>query len=617
MIAAAGVILVAFALRLHVTLPLPPWSCVAFLTAGIVVWTRGRLWPLSALILLVGVVCSLEHLTGIQTAFDTLLFPSSLLKDVRFPGRPAPLTAFEFLLLGSSCLFLHVRRTLVVVFREFSAVIAITLAYFAFLEYIRAGLSRDGAMSPVAASLASLVALGILIVAPEKRLLPLIRDPGTAGILVRRLMPVPFLLSFLTTLVRVALEHWKGYNPQAGAVALGTLNLLAALAIVWACSTSVRNFDRARRRAEDELRQQQANALLGSIVQACPLAVCALNLDGSLRKSNDAADAMGLWAIPECRRLAQSALRGDPVTGVEVTLTSNSKDQYLSVWASPLPGPGGLTGGAVIIAVDTSERRAIEEQIQQTQHLESLGVLAGGIAHDFNNLLTGVMGHASMLREHFPPGSPASVSVSAVIEASNRMARLTAQMLAYSGKGRYVLEPLDLSRQVAGMANLLHSCIPKNAQLHLKLGESLPLITADAGQVQQVIMNLVTNGAESVGEEDGCVEVTTEPRRVDAAELDRSVVRPPPPPGDYVVLDVCDNGPGMDDETKARIFEPFFTTKFAGRGLGLSAVLGIMRSHHGALTLITQPGAGATFRAYFPVALTPNPPRDTVASCAP
>jgi signal transduction histidine kinase len=568
-------------------------------------------------VLLIGVVIALEYFTGVTTRFDSLLFPRSLLTNVRYPGRPAPLTAFEFILLGAACLFLPVRQTVAIVFREFSAVITITLAYLALLEYLRAGISRDGAISPVGVALSALIAFAILIVAPERRLVPLIGDPGTAGILVRRLLPVPFALTLLSTVVRIGLERWRGYNPQAGATALGAINFLAALAIVWGCSNSVLRFDRARRRAEEELHQQQANALLGSIVQACPLAVCALNLDGSLRKSNAAADAMGLWAIPDCRRLAQRALQGEPVTGIEVTIAANSKEQYLSVWASPLPGPEGAPDGAVIIAVDTSERRALEEQIQQNQHLESLGVLAGGIAHDFNNLLTGVMGHASMLHEHFQPDSPGAASVHSLIDASQHMAKLTAQMLAYSGKGRYILEPLDLSRQVVEIGDLLQSSVPKNVCLHQNLAQSLPHITADAGQVQQAIMNLVVNGAEAVGEQNGRVELSTETRRVEAIELDRSVVRPPPPPGDYVILTVRDNGPGMDDDTKARIFEPFFTTKFAGRGLGLSAVLGIVRAHHGALTINSQLAAGATFRVYFPVTPAATPPRDGVASCAP
>ena len=601
MIGVAGAILCLYALRLHVSpLLLAPWSCIAFIAAGYVLWTYGRVWPLATLVVLIGVVSSLEHLSGLSTFFDTLLFPRSLLTNVPYPGRPGPLTSFQYILIGAGCLTLPLRRTLIVILREFSAVIILSLAYLALLDYIRAGLTHDLAMSPVAGALAILVALSILIVAPEQRLLHLIRDPGTAGILVRGLMPVPFVLTLLTTLVRIALIHWRGYNPQVGAAAIGAANLLAALAIVWACSTSVRNFDRARRRAEDELRQQQANAVLGSIVQACPLAVCALNLDGSLRKSNAAADALGLWAVPECRRLAQRALQGEPVIGVKVTTSANFKEQYLSVWASPLPGPGGLTGGAVLIAVDTSERRIIEEQIQQTQHLESLGVLAGGIAHDFNNLLTGVIGHASMLQDYFEPGSRGASSLESLIEAADHMAKLTSQMLAYSGKGRYVIEALDLSRQVSAISGLLRSSMAKNVRLHMSLGQSLPPIHADASQVQQVIMNLVVNGAEAVGQENGWVEISTETRRVEAGELDRSVAHPPPPPGDYVVLTVRDNGCGMNEETKARVFEPFFTTKFAGRGLGLSAALGIMRSHHGALALTTRKGAGATFWAYFP-----------------
>src|SRR5262249_48928984 len=152
------------------------WSCIAFLVAGWVLWTNGRLWALSVVTLLVGVIPALEYFTGVTTRFDTLLFPQSLLTTVRYPGRPAPLMSFAFLLIGAACLVLPVRRTVAIVLREFSAVITITLAYLALLEYMRAGITREGAISPVGVALSLLTAFGILIVAPEKRLLPLIRD---------------------------------------------------------------------------------------------------------------------------------------------------------------------------------------------------------------------------------------------------------------------------------------------------------------------------------------------------------------------------------------------------------------------------------------------------------
>src|SRR5262249_36432979 len=157
-----------------------------------------------------GVVTGLESLLGIDTGFDRMLFPSGILKSVRYPGRPATLTSVKLILVGSGCLFLPLRRAAAVLLREFAAVTTIALAYVALVEYLRAGGSRDGAMSPVATALAALSAVGILAVAPEKRLLTLVRDPGPAGLLVRRLMPVPFVLAFVTTLARIALEHWHG-----------------------------------------------------------------------------------------------------------------------------------------------------------------------------------------------------------------------------------------------------------------------------------------------------------------------------------------------------------------------------------------------------------------------
>ena len=248
-----------------------------------------------------------------------------------------------------------------------------------------------------------------------------------------------------------------------------------------------------------------------------------------------------------------------------------------------------------------SARLQLEQQMLRAQKLESLEVLAGGIAHDFNNLLVGVLGNASLALLDLPPGTPAYAPVVDIERAAQRASDLTRQMLAYSGRGQFVVEPVDLSELVAEMGSLLRTVLSKQAILDFDLSATLPLVEADATQIRQVVMNLITNASDAVGETGGRIHVRTG-RHVlaeNAAEL--SYLGDPVAPGEYVFVEVDDTGEGMTDATLARIFEPFFTTKFTGRGLGLAATLGIVRGHRGGIRIRTEPGRGATFRVLLPV----------------
>lgn len=253
--------------------------------------------------------------------------------------------------------------------------------------------------------------------------------------------------------------------------------------------------------------------------------------------------------------------------------------------------------------VDVTERRRFAEQLREKQRLESLGVLAGGIAHDFNNLLVGILGNASLMLDDLPASDPNRPLVKEVVLASERAADLTRQMLAYSGQGGALSRNIDLSGLVREIGTLLQSSIPKKVQLHLNLGEDLPSMTGDPGQIQQVVMNLILNGAEAIGDDhSGMVEVTTSVCRWGGGEIPARPVPVEMSAGDYICLEVRDNGSGMDEATSARIFDPFFTTKFTGRGLGLSAVLGIVHRQKGALQVESSPGQGSHFRVLFPLA---------------
>ncbi|MEO8539269.1 MAG: PAS domain S-box protein [bacterium] len=247
-----------------------------------------------------------------------------------------------------------------------------------------------------------------------------------------------------------------------------------------------------------------------------------------------------------------------------------------------------------------AERKRLDLQMQHAQKMESLGVLAGGIAHDFNNLLVAILGNAGLALMELTPESPARQTVEDIELAAQRAAELTKQMLAYSGKGRFIVEPINLSRVVEEMAHLLTVSVSKRAELKYDFPAALPAIEGDATQIRQVVMNLIMNASDALGDHAGVISVSTGLIHADKEFLAGTYVHDDIPAGDYVFLEVADTGVGMDAETRARVFDPFFTTKFTGRGLGLAAVLGIVRGHKGTIKLYSEPGRGTTFQVLFP-----------------
>jgi PAS domain S-box-containing protein len=283
-------------------------------------------------------------------------------------------------------------------------------------------------------------------------------------------------------------------------------------------------------------------------------------------------------------------------------------------------GPDGRLLFVEGLAVDITQRKqaeadkiALERKLLESQKLESLGVLAGGIAHDFNNLLTAVMGNASLARLELGETSPVQKNLRQIETTALRAAELCQQMLAYSGRSRFVVERLDLSALIESTVPLLQLSLSRNAACRLDLDHRLPPVMADATQMRQIIMNLVMNAAEAMDERGGEIVLSTGVVPVDRDRFAGMVIGNELPAGNYVFLRVADRGCGMAPETLARIFDPFFTTKFAGRGLGLAAVLGIVRSHEGALSVESEPGRGTTFTLFLPpttgaVAAAPGKP---------
>lgn len=243
-------------------------------------------------------------------------------------------------------------------------------------------------------------------------------------------------------------------------------------------------------------------------------------------------------------------------------------------------------------------------EFRQAQKLESLGLLAGGVAHEFNNLLMTIMGNAEMIGTTLPENSCQASYLSEIQSAGQRAAELCRQMLAYCGRGKIEDESLGLSQLVAEIADLLRVSLSPNIKLEMRLGRMLAPVLGDAKQIQQVVINLVANAGEAIGDRPGTVRLCTGVTCCDSTFLHETLNAPTLSPGDYLFIEVMDDGVGMSDEAKERMFDPFFSTKFAGRGLGMAAVSGIVRGHRGAIQTESESGEGTTLRVLLPVART-------------
>jgi signal transduction histidine kinase/CheY-like chemotaxis protein len=287
----------------------------------------------------------------------------------------------------------------------------------------------------------------------------------------------------------------------------------------------------------------------------------------------------------------------------EGRLLINGKIRWVVFQSLPRPLENGdvLWTGALMDITDRKkieeEKYTLEQQFQHTQKLESLGVLSGGIAHDFNNILAVIIGNCSLALLH---KENASEYIPDIGTAAERAAELCRQMMAYAGKAQLVQTNVNLRSLVEGIVDMLKRTIPQNAEIKLDNSTDFPFIKGDASQLNQIVMNLIINASEAIGKEQGEIEVSLTEITISEDKPCRDYNGNTISPGTYVCLEVTDNGCGMDEETKWRIFEPFYTTKFSGRGLGMSAVLGIIMSHKGALQLHSQIGQGTTFKAYLP-----------------
>jgi two-component system, cell cycle sensor histidine kinase and response regulator CckA len=314
-----------------------------------------------------------------------------------------------------------------------------------------------------------------------------------------------------------------------------------------------------------------------------------------------------IWPLEHADKYAQDDLRVI-ATGqqffVEERIAEGGDFKWFETFKTPIRDRKQMVVGTVGLARDITDRKRaeaehqlLERHLQETQKLESLGVLAGGIAHDFNNLLVAVLANADLALHMLARAEPISAIVERITDVRNaalHAAELTNQMLAYSGRGHFEVRPISLTDLVLDMGHLLAASLSKKATVNYDLRD-LPAVQADVAQMRQVIMNLITNASDALGDGAGTIHVRTGIERVGASLADL-YGHVPLVSGSYAFLEVQDDGCGMDAEVRARLFEPFFTTKFTGRGLGLSAVQGIVRGHGGGIVLRSAPGAGTTIK---------------------
>jgi len=373
----------------------------------------------------------------------------------------------------------------------------------------------------------------------------------------------------------------------------------------------------------------ESNQELKTILEHAPFTVVAVERDSRVRYINKIAEGYSREQIvgqpgrnvipPNEQEAYDEALRAVFERREEVNFQfPGVAGQHFDVHMLPVIYDG-VVDHALSFSVDISEQRRaaarqreVEQQLQQAQKLESLGVLAGGIAHDFNNLLVGVLGNAELALRVVPPEHAARKPLEGIAESGRRAADLCRQMLAYSGKGRFVVQRVQLSDVVREMTELLHASISKRARLVLDLDSTLPAVEVDLTQLRQVVMNLLTNASDAVADSGGSIAITTRATILGDEALPKGVAGKPLAPGVYVQLEVKDSGHGMDEATRARMFDPFFSIKGTGRGLGLAAVQGIVWGHRGAISVHSAPGAGTTVRVFLPACQgRAEPRRDT------
>jgi len=373
-----------------------------------------------------------------------------------------------------------------------------------------------------------------------------------------------------------------------------------------------------------QAREQSSEARFRTIVSTCLEGVWQIDSDARTSFVNEQMATMLGYTIEEClgrtlRDFMDAAAWADAERALDRRKQGIrerhefrfrhklGRDVWAVVSAAPIVGDAGEYLGALALVTDVTQARVLEQKVQHTQKLESLGVLAGGIAHDFNNVLAGILGNVGLAQNELPPESRAGFFLKEAELAAQRAADLTRQMLAYSGRGAFVVDVIDLNGTIRDVQSLLSTVVSKKAALNIELEAGLPPVRGDATQIRQVLMNLVMNASDALEGGSGSIRVSTSLCRATAADLANSYLDDSLEPGPYLCVEVSDTGCGMTRDVLGRIFEPFFSTKAAGHGLGLAAVLGILRAHSAAVIVDSEPRRGTTFKILLPAALGASP----------
>jgi two-component system cell cycle sensor histidine kinase/response regulator CckA len=526
---------------------------------------------------------------------------------------------------------------------EVGAAVAITSSYLCCLLVAQRFLRHGQVSLAVSLICGGLLAVDPLIVVVWPAVLPAltvvpvvvvaIALPYLDGKAMRRLIGISMAVAVLVVFL-------SAYVPPFTTAPLWVINLLRSTTVVAVTLLALLLLEQFRSRLNETLTQMHAaqqrleaqNERLAVTLQSIGDGVMTTDAHGTILTLNHTMERFTGWTQAEAagKRLTDILIlvhtadhvshtnllervfqnQAQLVSMHECLLQArNTTTHYVSGTAAALHNQAGAVVGVVLAFHDISEQKRAEEerllwerQILETQKLESLGVLAGGIAHDFNNLLMGILGNASLALDDLEPGSPERDSIKQIEIAALRAAELTRQMLAYAGKGRFIIQSIDLNELIVEMAALVKASIAKPVALQFDLAAHLPPIEGDATQIRQIVMNLIMNAAEAIGDSQGSIRIKTQPQQFHEERTagTTAVVVDEPLSGDYIVLDVSDTGSGMDAATIGRIFEPFFTTKFTGRGLGLAAVMGIIRGHHGRLKVTSEVGKGTVFSIFLP-----------------
>jgi two-component system, cell cycle sensor histidine kinase and response regulator CckA len=592
------------------------------------VWLIAR--SLAVVVTLLSLTTLSQYLFGWNAGIDQIFFQDAVREnETTYPGRLAPITAFNFLLLGLALNFLKTRHYWVThIFTLLAAIVSLIalLGYIYQVEsLLKISIYSSAALHTTLAFI--LACVGIIFARPDQGLVKIFLSNSPGGVMARRLLPMAIGLPIGLGLLRLMGQRAGLYNTEVGLSLMIASYVVTLGAIILWNAGSLYRMDIKRRKAEEALLATQeryrelfenANDIMYIHDLKGDFTSTNLMTERLTGYTNEEALQMNIAQIiaPEYIELARKNLAEKLLERTESSIYLVEiicKDGHrLPVEVSTrLIYEGDKPVAVQGIVRDLSERSRLEDQLRQSQKMESVGRLAGGIAHDFNNLLTAIIGYSQMAMRHLAPDSPAKNDIKEVEKAGKRAAELTGQLLTFSRKQALQPKVIDLNQIVANIERMLHRVIGEDIELSTKLSPDLGLVKADPGQIEQIIMNLAVNARDAMPQ---AGKLTIETANV---EFDETYTQAhlAVTPGPYVMLAFSDTGIGMNKETQARIFEPFFTTKDSGKGtgLGLSTVYGIVKQSGGNLWVYSEKGRGTTFKIYLPRVEEPSKPEESDA----